>query len=92
MSSPDPCKGDALSKETLASLLLVLAGQKRPTDDERMQLLKVATMCGVGGLYEHYKEDVVAKFSIKELQLVADTTKPFCGFTVEHIFHTALFG
>lgn len=92
MSSPCPATGGALSEETLASLLLVLAGRKRPTDDERMQLLKVATMCGVAGLYEHYREDVVAKFSIEELQIVADTTKPFCGFTVEHIYHTALFG
>ena len=47
-----------MSEEMLASLLLVLAGQKRPNADERMELLKVATMCGVAGLYEHYKEDV----------------------------------
>jgi NADPH-dependent curcumin reductase CurA len=75
----------------LASLLLVLSGQKCPTPDEQMHLLKVAAMCGVCGLYEHYKMDI-EKFSTEELQLIAETTRPFTGFTIEHIYHTALFG
>lgn len=76
----------------LNDLLAILAGQKTPTDQEKMELLRVATMCGVAGLYEHYKEDVIAKFSLEELQEIADTTEPFRGFTVEHIYHTALYG
>jgi hypothetical protein len=75
-----------------SDLLAILAGKKKPTEQEKMELLRVATMCGVAGLYQHYKEDVIAKFSLDELQEVVDTTEPFRGFTVEHIYHTALYG
>lgn len=80
-----------MDKEQLDRLLAALAGQMKPSDDDRNNLLRVATMCGVAGLYEHYKEDVIAKFSIEQLQEIVDTTEPFRSFTVEHIFHTALY-
>lgn len=80
-----------MDKDILDRLLSVLAGQAKASDDDRRNLLRVATMCGVAGLYEHYKEDVLAKFSIEQLQEIVDTTEPFRGFTVEHIFHTALY-
>lgn len=80
-----------MDKDILDRLLAVLAGQAKPSDDDRSNLLRVATMCGVAGLYEHYKDDVLAKFSIEQLQEIVDTTEPFRGFTVEHIFHTALY-
>ena len=80
-----------MDKDILERLLAVLAGQAKASDDDRRNLLRVATMCGVVGLYEHYKEDVLAKFSIEQLQEIVDTTEPFRGFTVEHIFHTALY-
>ena len=81
-----------MNSSELKSLSEVLTGKKKPTQEENINLLRVAVMCAVAGLYEHYKDDVVSKFSIEELRDIVDTTQPFQDFTVEHIFHTALYG
>ncbi|QOX81046.1 hypothetical protein FY034_18900 (plasmid) [Trichlorobacter lovleyi] len=72
-------------------LLSVLAGRE-PTAEDQLNLLRVATAAAVCGLYENYKEDVLARFTIEELQAVVDMTAAFRDFTVEHIYHVALFG
>lgn len=79
-----------MDQETLGQLLAVLTGQRKPTEVDRRNLLRVATMCGVVVLFERFKEDVTAKFSAEELKEIVDTTEPFIGFTIEHIFQTAL--
>ena len=76
----------------LTRLLAVLAGRTKATDADKLALLRIATMCGVAGIYEHYKADVLAKFTIAQLQEIVNATEPFRGFAVEHIFHTALYG
>lgn len=37
-------------------------------------------------------KDVIEKFSVEELQDIVETTESFSCFSVEHIFHTALYG
>ena len=78
-------------KSDKSALLAVLAGTKEPSEQDKIELLRLAAMCGVAGLYEHYKEDVTKKFSLEQLSEVVEETEPFRGFTVEHIFHTALY-
>lgn len=80
-----------MDKNTINRLLAVLSEKTKVLDDDRSNLLRVATMYGVAGLFEYYREDVLAKFSIEQLQDIVNTTENFCGFTVEHIYHTALY-
>ena len=60
------------------------------TDSEKIKILRKAIMVAVVELYEKHPKDILAAFSINELQHIANQTEVFRPRQVEDIYKEAL--